>query len=75
MVKTVNSFPGDTLVQITKLIFAEYGFPNKIVSDVGINFTLETFNEFCKKVDIQENKYIIIPPQRQWTGGGVYKIC
>ena len=51
--KKVNSLPGDDLVQMTKLIFTEYGLPKKIVSDLGTNVIPEMFKGFCRKMNIQ----------------------
>ena len=47
IVKIVNSLLADDLVQITKLIFAEYGLSKKIISDMGTNFMADTFKAFC----------------------------
>ena len=54
IVKKVNSLSADDLVQKAKLIFAEYGLPKKIVSDVVINFMVETFKTFYRKKNIQQ---------------------
>ena len=37
IVKKVNGLPADDLVQVAKLIFAEYRLPKKIVLDVDAN--------------------------------------
>ena len=50
----VGSLSADDLVQIAKLIFAEYGLP-KTVSEPGKNFTSEIFKEFCRKMNIQRS--------------------
>ena len=54
IVKKVNSLSKADLVQMTKLIFAEHGLLKKIVSDVGSNFTAETFKDFCRKMNVQQ---------------------
>ena len=54
IVKKVNNLSADDLVKITKLHFAEYGLPKKIVSDVDTNFTAEIFKAFCRKMNIQQ---------------------
>ena len=38
----------DDLVWTTKMIFAEYGLPKKIISDAGTNIASKTFRQFCK---------------------------
>ena len=42
VMKKVSSLAAGELVQMAKMIFAEYELP-KIISDVGKNFTSETF--------------------------------
>ena len=54
IVKKLNSLSADDLVQLTKLIFAEYRLANKIVSDLGANFTSETFKDFCRNMNIEQ---------------------
>ena len=48
IVKKANSLSADNLVQMTKLIFAEYRHLKTFVSDVGTNFTCEMFKHFCR---------------------------
>ena len=50
--KKVNSLSADNLVQMAKLIFAEYGIPKTLVSDVGTNFTGEALETFFRKMNI-----------------------
>ena len=63
IVKKVKALSADDLVQTTKLIFAEYGLPKKIVSDAGAKFTSEIFKDFYRQRNYLGNSYIIIPPQ------------
>ena len=56
----MNNLSGDDIVQMTQLIFAKYGFPKKIVSDVGRNFTSETFKAFLQEDEHLANYNIII---------------
>ena len=44
--KKVAGLSVDDLVQMAKLIFAEYTLPKKFVVDAETNFTSETFKEF-----------------------------
>ena len=43
-----------TYQQMTKLIFTEYILPEKIVSDVGMNFCTKTFKAFYRRMNIQQ---------------------
>ena len=43
IVKKAGSLAGHDLVQITKMVFAEYGLHKKIISDTGTYITSETF--------------------------------
>ena len=49
IVKTVNSLSADILLQMNKLIFAEYGLPKKIIPDAGKNLHLRCSNIFVGK--------------------------
>ena len=37
------------------MTFAEFGLAIKFVSDARMNFTSETFKEFCRKLNIQQS--------------------
>ena len=54
---------------MARLIFAEYRFPKKIVSDVGTNFTAETLKAFFRRRNIPVDHNIIIPLPKQWPAG------
>ena len=51
----VGSLAADDLVQMTKMIFVEYGLPEKILSDAGMNLTSEMFKQFCRQMSIQQS--------------------
>ena len=53
IVKKVNSLSVDDLVQMAKLIFAEYG-QKKIVPGAGTTFMAGTFKPFCRRMNIQK---------------------
>ena len=38
-----------------EITFAEFVLPEKIISDMGTNFTSETFKEFYKMLNIQQS--------------------
>ena len=49
IVKTVGSLAVDDLVQMAKMIFAEYGLPKKIISDAGTNFISQNSESFADR--------------------------
>ena len=53
--KKVGSLAVDDLVQMAKMIFAKYGLLETIISNSDINFTSETFRQFCRKMNIQQS--------------------
>ena len=55
IVKKVGSLAVDDLVQMTKIIFAEYGLSKKMISDAGTNFTSKIFTQFCRQMSIQQS--------------------
>ena len=55
VVKKVVSLLAGDLVHTTRMIFAEFGLPRKIISNVETKFTSETFKAFCKKLNIQQS--------------------
>ena len=55
VVKRTVSLSANGLVYAGKMTFAEFGLPQKIISNVGTNFTSETFREFCRKLNIQQS--------------------
>ena len=69
----VNNQSSDSLVQMTKLIFAEYRLPKKIVSDADKNFMAGTFKAFCRKMNIQQTITLSLLAPKQWPGGIMYK--
>ena len=38
----------DNLIATAKVIFAEYGIPQKLMSDAGTNFVSDKFRKFCR---------------------------
>ena len=54
IVKKVNSLSADNLVQMTKMIFAEYGLLKKTVSGAGTNFTPKIFRHVCRQINIKQ---------------------
>ena len=52
--KKVGSLAADNLVQMAKIIFAEYELPKKIISDAGRNLISEMVRQFCRQMSIQQ---------------------
>ena len=49
----MEDFSPDNLIQTCKIIFLVYSIPQKIMSDAGGNFISETFEKFCKRLNIE----------------------
>ena len=49
VIKQMEWFTADNLIKY-KIIFSEYGLPNKIASDAGTNFVLEKFENFSEYI-------------------------
>ena len=52
--KKAEDLSVDSLILTCKVIFAEYGIPNKIMSDSGSNFISDKFKTFCKSLNIEQ---------------------
>ena len=52
--KNADSLTADELVKAPKIVFAEIRLPKKIISDAGMNFTSDTFRQFCRKMNIKQ---------------------
>ena len=52
-IKTEDLSP-DSLILTSKVIFAEYWLPKKIMSDMGSNFISDKFKTFCKSLNIEQ---------------------
>ena len=44
----------ENLINMVKMIFTEYGIPEKIMSDVGTNFVADSFWQFCISINIEQ---------------------
>ena len=51
-IKKVPGLSVDDLVHATKMTFVESGLPKKIISGVEANFTMETFKDFYRKLNV-----------------------
>ena len=54
VIKRLESLSADNLINVVKTIFAKYGIPHKLMSDVVTNFISDKFYQFCKLVNIEQ---------------------
>ena len=54
IVKRLEGMSAENLTNVVKKIFAEYGIPQKIMSDGGTNFVSDRFQKFCKAINVEE---------------------
>ena len=54
VIKRLERSSVESLINTVKIIFTEYGIPQKIKSDVGIHFISETFQQFCKSINVEQ---------------------
>ena len=53
VIKRLECLSAVNLISTVKTIIAEYGIPQKIMSDVGTIFVADKFWQFCKSVNIE----------------------
>ena len=44
----------ESLITMTKVIFTDYGIPQKLMSDAGTNFVSEKFWQFCTTINVEQ---------------------
>ena len=54
VIKRMEGLSTESLITTTKVIFAEYSIPHKLMSDAGNNFVSEKFRTFCSRVNINQ---------------------
>ena len=54
VVERLEGLSADNLIKTVKTIFAKYGIPHKIMSDMGTNFVSDKFWQLCKLVNIEQ---------------------
>ena len=54
VVKRLEGLSAENLINMVKIIFAEYGIPQKTMSVVGSNFVADRFQQFCKSINIEK---------------------
>ena len=54
VIKKLEGLSAKNLNTTTKIIFAEYGTPQKIISDTGTNFVSDRFQQFCNTINVEQ---------------------
>ena len=53
IIKRLEGLSAENLTNEVKIIFAEYGIPCKLMSDAGTNFISDSFQKFCRAINIE----------------------
>ena len=54
VIKRLERLSAESLVNTVKIIFTEYGIPQKMMSNAGTNFISDTFWQFCKSINVEQ---------------------
>ena len=54
VIKRMEGLSLESQIATTKVIFAEYVIPHKIMSDTGTNFVSDKFRKFCSRLNIMQ---------------------
>ena len=54
VIKKLEGLSAESLNDATKIIFAKYGIPRKIMLDTGTNFVSDRFKKFCKTINVDQ---------------------
>ena len=54
VIKKLEGFSAESLITTTKIIFAKYGIPQKIMSEASTNFVSDRFCQFCKSINVEQ---------------------
>ena len=54
VIKSLEGLSAESLITTTKVIFAEYGIPQKLMSDAGTNFVSEKFQQFYRTINVEQ---------------------
>ena len=54
IVKRLEGLSAEDLANAVKIIFAEYGISQKLMSDAGTNFVSDRFQQFCKAINVEQ---------------------
>ena len=58
VMKLMDGLCVDNLTKMCRIIYAGYGLPRKITSDIGTNFGSESFQKFCRQYSSSCHCYI-----------------
>ena len=72
--RKLSSLAADYLVQVAKMIFAEYGLSKSIVSEVGHKFNFRSI-QIVLQADEHPGVHNHLTPPQQWPSGGMHIIC
>ena len=61
----------ESIINTVKVIFAEYGIAQKIMSDVGTNFVSDRFQQFCLTINVDQAVSSVYHHQ----SNGQVKVC
>ena len=54
VIKRLEGLSAVSLITTTKIIFAKYDIPQKLMSDTGTNFVSDKFWQFCKSINVEQ---------------------
>ena len=54
VIKRLEGLSVESLINTVKIIFTEYGIPQKVMSDAGTNFISDRFQQFCATIDVEQ---------------------
>ena len=54
VIRRLEGLSAESLINTVKIIFAKYGIPQKIMSEVGTNFVSDRFQQFCKTINVEQ---------------------
>ena len=53
----MDGLSAESLIAAVKVVFVEYGIPNRIMSDAGSNFISEKFKRVCNSLNIEQTVF------------------
>ena len=71
IVKRLEGLLAESLITTIKVTFAEYGIPQKVMSDTGTNFVSDKFWQFCKTITVEQAVSLVYHHQ----SNGQVEVC
>ena len=71
MDRRVEGLSAEGLIAKTKIIFAKYGIPHKLISDAGTNFVSDMFQKFCNSIRVEQ----VVSSMYHHQSNGQVKAC